>query len=393
MKADEATVADVAGKFDLGGEHGSLDGSLSNVTLRVFDPLQNDKRRYEEAKFAGSATLVDSVVGFSGVFTLANKGVQIATIRGGHSLETGSGSLTFAPTPLIFRPRSFQPYDLSPLLRGPASVTGRADISGGASWSEKGITSNAVLDLKQVGFAIAALGVFEGVSGHVEIADLIDMKSAPGQTITIDKVTLGMPIEKGAIRFRLIGYDAVRIEGAEWPFVGGFIRVKPADFTFGETENRVVAQAVNWDLNAIVELFKIPDVKLNGIVSGDIPVVFSTGSARIDKAELAASQIGGAIQFTGSTGDAAAQADSNAKMLFDALKDFRYKVLKVGLDGDIAGNLTLTMNLLGNNPKVMMGQTFALNISVESPLMNLLNTTQSWQSQLKSSVNGAPAPD
>ena len=122
-----------------------------------------------------------------------------------------------------------------------------------------------------------------------------------------------------------------------------------------ERENRIIAQAVNWDLNTIVELFKIPDVKLNGIVSGDIPVVFSTGSARIEKAELAASQTGGVIQYTGSTGDAAAQADPNAKMLFDALKDFRYKVLKVGLNGDIAGQITLTMNLFGKQPDGAVG--------------------------------------
>jgi hypothetical protein len=392
IKADEAVVADIAGKFDLGGEHGSLDGSLSGVTLRVFDPLSADKRRYEEAKFAGSATLIDSVAGFSGVFTLAKNGVQIARVRGGHSLEDGAGSLAFEPTPLIFAPGSFQPYDLSPLLRGPARVTGRADISGTANWTDKGIRSAAVLDLRQLGFTVATAGVFEGVSGKVEISDLIGMKSAPGQTITIDRVTLGMPIERGKIRFQLIGYDAIRIEGAEWPFVGGFIRVKPADFKFGQNVNLIIAQAVDWDLNGIVELFKIPDVKLNGIVSGDIPVAFSTGSARIEKAELVASQVGGVIQFTGSTGDAAAQADSNAKMLFDALEDFRYKVLKVGLDGDIAGDITLTLNLLGSNPKVMKGQSFQLNISVESPLMNLLNMT-SWQDQIRSSVDSAPAPD
>ncbi|HEY7797447.1 MAG TPA: YdbH domain-containing protein [Hyphomonadaceae bacterium] len=392
IRADEAVVADLAGKFDLGGEQGALDGNLSGVTARVSDPLEGDKRRYEPAKFAGSATLVDSVAGFSGVVTLAKNGVQLARIRGGHDLQTGGGSLAFEPTPLIFRPRSFQPSDLSPLLRGPAGVTGRVDISGGANWSDKGVTSSAMLDLKQLGFTIAALGVFEGVSGHVEIADLLGMKSAPGQTITIDKVTLGMPIEKGAIRFQMLGYDAVRVQSAEWPFAGGFIRVKPVDFRFGEAENNVTAQAVNWDLNAIVELFKIPDVKLNGVVSGDIPVAFSTGSARIEKAELVASQVGGVIQYTGSTGDAAAQADPNAKMLFDALKDFRYKVMKVGLDGDIAGNLTLTMNLLGNNPTVLDGKMFELNISVESPLMNLLNMT-SWQDQLRSSVNTTPAPD
>jgi len=201
-----------------------------------------------------------------------------------------------------------------------------------------------------------------------------------------------MPIEKGAIKFQLIGSDAIRLEGAEWPFVGGFIRVKPADFRFDAEENRIIAQAVDWDLNKIIELFKVPDLNLNGIVSGDIPVVFSTGSARIDKAQLQASQKGGVIQFTGSTGDAASQSDPNAKMLFDALKDFRYQVLKVGLDGDIAGRIVLTLNLLGRNPTVMNGASFALNISVDSALMNLLNMA-SWQDQMKAQITKAPQPD
>jgi hypothetical protein len=385
VRAPEARVADLAGRFDLGGEHGSLDGSLQDVTLRVFDPVEPEKRRYEEAKFAGGATLVDGVAGFSGVFTLANKGVQIAAVKGGHSLETGSGSLTFEPTPLIFIPRSFQPYDLSPLLRGPANVTGRADVSGGANWSAEGVKADATLNLRNIGFALASAGIFEGVSGRVEVSDLVSMTSAPGQTITIDKVTLGLPIEKGTIRFQLVGYDAIRLESAEWPFVGGFIRVRPADFRFDAEQNRIVAQAVDWDLNKIIELFSVPDLKLDGIVSGDIPVVFSTGSARIDKAQLQASQKGGVIQFTGSAGDAAAQSDSNAKMLFDALKDFRYRVLKVGLDGDIAGRIVLSMNLEGRNPTVLDGAPFALNISVDSALMNLLNMT-SWQDQMKAQI-------
>src|SRR5262249_53951530 len=144
--------------------------------------------------------------------------------------------------------------------------TGRVDISGGANWSSGAFNSNATIDLRKLGFALASPGVFEGVSGKIEVSDLTNMKSAPGQTITIDKVTLGLPIEKGTIKFQLIGFSAIRLEGAEWPFVGGYIRVKPADFHFDALDNRVIAQAVDWDLNRIVELFKVPDLKLNGIV-------------------------------------------------------------------------------------------------------------------------------
>jgi hypothetical protein len=385
-KADEATVADIAAKFDLGGAGGAINGSLSNLAMRVFDPLSEDNRRYEEVKFEGAANLKNSVANFSGAFTSAKKGVQVASITGAHSLETGAGSLEFAPTPLIFAPRSFQPYDLSPLLRGPANVIGRVDIAGGADWSSDHFKTRASVDLRKIGFALATTGVFEGVSGKVVVSDLMQMASDPGQTITIDKVTLGLPIENGTIKFRLIGFDAIRLESAEWPFVGGFIRVKPADFKFDEPSNRIVAQAVDWDLNKIIELFKVPDVKVDGIVNGDIPVVFSTGSAEIDNAQLMASEKGGVIQYTGSTGDAAAQTDQNAKMLFDALKDFRYRVLEVGLDGDITGQLKLSLNLSGRNPTVMAGAEFKLGISIDSELMKLLNTTQGWRGQLSGAV-------
>ncbi len=372
-RADEATLADLGGKFNIGGKGDALDGSLSDVAVRIFDPNKEEDRRYEEAKFNGGATLKDSIVNFTGQVAMAKSGMQVAHITGRHSLKDNTGSLSYDPTPLIFARGAFQPYDLSPLLRGPANVTGRADIAGGASWNDKGLKANASVDLKKIGFTLASAGVFEGVSGKVEVADLLNMKSAPGQQITIDKVTLGLPIEKGTIRFQLTGYDDIGLESAEWPFGGGFIRVKPMSFSFTAGDsNRIVAEAVNWDLEKLVDQFKVPDLKLKGVVSGDFPVMFSTGSARIDKAVLKANDTGGVIQYSGSAGDAAAQADENSKRLFDALKDFRYSVLQAGLDGDLAGRIMLTLNVSGKNPEVLGGQPFQLNIGIDSELIQLL---------------------
>jgi translocation and assembly module TamB len=389
-QAEEGTVADLAGKFNLGGKGDALDGSLSDIVMRVFDPkTEQEGKRFEEVKFEGSATLRNSVADFTGGFAMAKSGMQIAHVTGRHSLDNNEGLLTFDPIPLIFAPRVFQPYDLSPMLRGPAGVTGRADISGAVAWTANGLKASATADLRKVGFALASAGVFEGVSGKVEIADLINMKSAPGQQITIDKVTLGLPIEKGAIRFQLVGYDSIRLEGAEWPFGGGFIRIRPTNFAFTtDAENRIVAQAVNWDLAKLVEQFKLPDIKLVGIVAGDFPVAFRTGSATIDNATLEALKEGGVIQYSGSPGDAAAQGDKNSKMVFDALKDFRYQVLKVGLNGDLAGRMVMSINVLGRNPNVLGGQPFQLNISLDSELVRLLTSTTS-QPDIRTAVGQA----
>lgn len=367
-------LSDLSGKFDITGQGDKLSGSLSDVVTHITDAKTGAEKRYEEADFAGGATLAAGSVDFNGRVNLAESGVQIAQITGRHSLEDNTGSLTFDRTPLIFSRRTFQPFHLSPLLIGPAGVTGRVDIAGGASWGNDELKASATLDFRNVGFVLAAAGAFEGVSGRIEVADLLAMKSAPGQKLTIEKVTLGMPLEKGEIDFQLIGYDAIRIEGAEWPFVGGFIRVKPTDFAFASTaKNVIVAQAVDWNLATLVKQFEIPDLKLDGTVGGDFPVVFSAGSAEIDNAVLASSGPG-VIQYGGAATDAAAQNEPTTAIVMDALKDFRFQVLKIGLDGNLAGKMILKLDMLGRNPAVMNGQAFQLNISIDSELAKLVNS-------------------
>jgi len=375
MKADEGNVVDLTGKFNLSGQGDSLDGSLTGVAMRIIDPLPAGTQRFAEARFRGEGFLKNSALTFAGAFNLAKSGMQIAQVKGQHDLDTGAGGLTFEPIPLIFRPGQFQPEDLSTLLIGPANVTGRLDIGGAATWSADGFKASGVLDLQKLGFVLASAGVFEGVSGRIEVADLFNLKSAPGQRIGIDKVTLGLPIEKGTIDFQLVGFDAIQLEAAEWPFVGGFIRVDPDLFAFSSSaENRIIARAVNWDLAVLADQFKLPDLKLAGVVGGEFPVLFRTGSAEIDNAVLKSVKPG-VIQYSGSPGDAAAQADDNSKMLFDALKDFRYEVLEVGLDGNLTGQMMLKLSVLGRNPDVLGGQPFQLNIGIDSALVPLLTST------------------
>lgn len=374
VRSAVTVLSGLAGKFDLAGRGDAVSGSLTEVTTGIADPLADAGKRYEDAQFAGAATLSSGVVDFNGRITMAASGIQIAQITGRHSLEDNTGSLSFDRTPLIFARRTFQPYHLSPLLLGPAAVTGRVDVSGAVNWDEDGLKASASLDLRKVGFTLASAGSFEGVSGKIEVADLLNLKSAPGQRLTIDKITLGLPIEKGVIDFQLIGYDAIRLQRAEWPFVGGFIRVKPTDFSFSTTaENQIDAQAVDWNLATLVEQFKIPDLKLQGIVNGEFPVVFSAGSAEIDNAVLA-SNGPGLIQYAGSATDAVADNEPTTGMVMDALKDFRFEVLKIGLDGNLAGKMVLSLDVLGRNPAVLNGKAFQMNISIDSELAKLVNS-------------------
>ena len=61
-------------------------------------------------------------------------------------------------------------------------------------------------------------------------------------------------------------------------------------------------------------------------------------------------------------------------MVMDALKDFRFEVLKIGLDGNLAGSMVLSLDMLGRNPAVLNGKAFQMNISIDSELAKLVNS-------------------
>lgn len=374
----ETFLADrLEGRFSLGGAEDGLAGEFLDVSGVLSDPSQAENRIFEAIRFSGMASLSGSALDFSAVTRLISPDRALATLSGRHDFSSGRGDARIAPASLQFRPRGFQPSALSALLRGPANVSGRVEVSGEASWSPDDFNVSLSTDLQGVGFAIASAGVFEDVSGHIEISDLFDMRSPPGQTIRIGKVTFGLPFEDGDIRFQLLDFDTLRLEAAQFPFAAGAIVIRPMDYEFGADRNLIIAEADKWDLTEMVRLFGVPDLQVEGVLSGTVPLSFTTGSARVEDAVLETSGEGGVIRYTGSAGKAAGDADPNARLVFEALEDFRYRRLRVGLMGDITGRVMLSLGLLGENPGVLGGADFDLNIGLESELMNLIQSFQS----------------
>ena len=60
-------------------------------------------------------------------------------------------------------------------------------------------------------------------------------------------------------------------------------------------------------------------------------------------------------------------------MAFDALKNFQYRVMSVGANGNLTGNIVIDLALSGNTPDVLDGQLFNLNISLDSDLAKLVH--------------------
>ena len=67
------------------------------------------------------------------------------------------------------------------------------------------------------------------------------------------------------------------------------------------------------------------------------------------------------------------QQDENVDNMLAALEDFHYEELSMTLDKTAEQDLTLQLSILGNNPAVLKGQPFRININLESNIDNILN--------------------
>ena len=168
-----------------------------------------------------------------------------------------------------------------------------------------------------------------------------------------------------------------------WPFAGGELVSGGSSWTIAGTRDVIEVTAQSLELADLVAIFKIPDLKAEGTVTGTFPVEFVGANTFIRNASLTADSTGGNIAYTGEAADQAAKADDRVSMAFEALKDFDFTVLELNANGNLAGDILITMRLVGKSPKVLDGAPFAFNIGIDSKLMQLIQsgrsvTTSDW---------------
>ncbi len=374
-----ARIEGLNASFQFNSGKTGLEGLFDNIAFRIRD--SQSPARWAAMDYDGEANLRSGVITALGDFSHPLFEDVRAQTHLTHDLSNGEGAMTMAPAEMRFRTGGLQPAAVFPVLRGVvANVTGAVTASGRADWGDE-FATQGVLDLTDVGFASGKAGVFRGVFGRLVLSDIIHVQSPPGQELVIHEWNPGVPLNSGVVRFQLDGLERVRLEHAAFPWVGGKLVAQPMEWRVNGDLNTVVVDAENLDLAALVDRFGIPDTEASGSLSGVFPVEFATGAVYVRDAELHASE--GRLAYTGALPVDPAQPDDSVQLMFNALSDFRFQVLKVGLDGDIAGEMTLSMDVLGHNPAVLDGYPFDLNITATAELLPLLSINKTGERELE----------
>ncbi|MCA8901605.1 MAG: YdbH domain-containing protein [Hyphomonas sp.] len=375
------------GTTGAGGLAGDILGT--GVVVRDF----RDDPMYQPFTADMAARLDAGRLTASGPFSLKESGVEVGDFTLDINVLKLDGTARVASRALDFRKNGLQPVMLSERLRGVyTDAVGRVEavsdvtITGGKLAGTAGITASGF------GFQTTRLGRVEGINGHVQFADLFALETEEAQVLNIGGLNPGVPLRSGQIVFAYSGADGLAVEAANFPFSGGTLALSAFTWKPGAETQHIEVAAYGIDLGDLVSILKLPELEASGTVSGRFPIDFERTKVLIRDARLKADPGGGRVAYLGDAADAAANSSANVRLAFDALKDFDFTVLEVGLNGNVADRIAITLKLAGKsrrditygqNATLGRGQPFEFEIAVDSALAELFRSSQFYTNQQK----------
>ena len=201
-------------------------------------------------------------------------------------------------------------------------------------------------------------------------------------SIEVALLDVGLPLERIAADFTLnIREQSVRVQNLSMLALGGQIVADPFRFGMREEKNDMVLRPQSIQLQFMVDLVEFERIKLNGSISGVLPVTISNETMTIASGRLVSDPPGGVIRYLpGIDTEDAEVSDSELGLVSRTLANFQFNSLTSDVDYTENGDLILQMRLVGINPDMDEKQPIILNLGVENNIPQLLRSLQAIRS-------------
>ena len=364
-------ASSVNGRFDRRGISGSLsggEGQIANVPMLMDNAAGDWTYRDGNVRLVAALGFTDAeeldrflpmqvpeiivdyedgtITAIGDVFEPTTQ-TRVAGVDIRHVLANGEGRALFAVDDLRFG-SAFQPELLTPLTLGVvANVDGSVYGDGQIAWdnSGDGIRSTGTFGTKSLNLA-AAFGVVDGLSTELKFTDLLSLETAPGQVANIATINPGIAAFGGVISYKLLPDQKVEIEGGRWPFAGGELIIERTVWDFGvEKPRNLVMRVKGIEVAQFIEQFDFDNLTATGTFDGVLPMTFDEDGGRIVGGELISQEGGGNISYIGEL--TYEDLSPYANFAFDALKSLDYNRLRIGMNGDLGGEIITVINFAG----------------------------------------------
>src|SRR5262249_48905474 len=107
---------------------------------------------------------------------------------------------------------------------------GAADFSGRFSWSKDGVASEGTLAIPGMDFQ-SPVGAVRQLKTELAFASLVPFATRPGQTLTVGRMDMLIPLEELSARFSYAS-DVLRVETAAAAVAQGRASLDPMEYSF-----------------------------------------------------------------------------------------------------------------------------------------------------------------
>ena len=335
-------------------------------------PPQGSARYAPLLARGASLRLADNRITADAGLRHAASDVPVADVTLAHDLGTATGRARFTVPGLVFGGR-FQPEDLSELAKGViAFVDGTVTGEGRVDWTADDITSSGTFGTDGLDFA-AAFGPVRGLKGRVAFTDLLNLTTAPDQTVTVAAINPGVEVLDGRVQFEIKNGTLLSLEDARFPFMGGSLVMRPLLMDFSKPEERrYVFEITGLDAAVFVAQMELTNLSASGVFDGTVPIVFdANGNGRIDGGVLIARAPGGNVAYVGELTYENLGAMGN--YAFQALRSLDYRQMSVGLNGNLAGEIITNFDFDGVRQGAGTSQNFVTRRLAKLPIRFKVN--------------------
>lgn len=151
--------------------------------------------------------------------------------------------------------------------------------------------------------------------------------------------------------------------------LGGTIGVTDGTLKRGEASATVRFCGIG--LGALLALYKQSYIEADGLVAGELPIVFSGGEFAVRGGHIL-SEGGGSIRYLGTSGGAAPAG--SLSFAEQALQDYQYHTLSAEIGYEPAGDLNIEAHLTGTSPALNIQRPINVNLSLQENLRDLLHS-------------------
>ncbi|UYV15049.1 YdbH domain-containing protein [Porphyrobacter sp. ULC335] len=335
-------------------------------------PAEGAARFFPLAANGATLTLADNRITADATLLHPESGRSVAKVAITHNLDTAAGGARITVPGIAFD-KAFQPEDLTYLAKGViAFADGTVTGDGRVDWRGETITSSGTFRSDGIDFA-AAFGPVRGLKGKVVFTDLLNLTTAPDQTVTIAAINPGVEVLAGTVQFEVKDGTLLALEDARFPFMGGTLVMRPLAMDFSQPEERrYIFEIVGLDAAQFVSQMELSNLSATGIFDGTVPIIFDKdGNGRIEGGVLVAREGGGNIAYIGEL--TYEDLGTMGNYAFSALRSLDYNQMRVGLGGDLGGEIVTNFDFDGVRQGAGTSQNFVTRRLAKLPIRFKVN--------------------